>query len=476
MSSESVDVTTEHFTVRGVAHPSGGAEYRGIKYASADRFSPPRDHNLSGTVDASTYGPISHQVPGFLEQALGLDSSSMSEDCLSLNVYTPAGSDGKANLPVLFWIHGGAYTNGAGSLAWYHGANLASRGCVVVTINYRLGLLGFLGTTNCGVHDMISALRWTQRYISAFGGNPGNVTIFGESAGGSAVTALMASNEARQLFHKAWAMSPSIGQLRTAARAEEIFGMILEQSGCASIGELKELPVEKLVEVQNVLLTKESREFDWFAPTADGQLIESELLSASATCSVPFVVGTNRDENRLWAAFQPNADSVTDEQWKKHCVNVFGSKADVAKTVYEKMRHGDSPHFLMSAVNSDTAFRARAWSLIDARVRHNAPSWMYWFTWPTPAFGGILGSCHALDIPFAFDNLDAPGGDTFTGTDPARIPIAKRFADEIVDFARHGHPSWAQYDTAHRPTLRIDLTTELINDPEAEIRSLFTAG
>ena len=476
MSTGTTEVSTEHWTVRGLARTDGGAEFRGIRFARSDRFGPSQDIELSGTIEASEFGSISHQVPGFLEQALGLDSSSMSEDCLFLNVYRPGGATEGAKLPVLFWIHGGAYTNGAGSLDWYHGSNLAARGSVVVSINYRLGILGFLGETNCGVSDMISALRWTQRHIASFGGNPDNVTIFGESAGGSAVTALMASPAARGLFHKAWSMSPSIGQLRDAQRAREILGLIIDESGCASVDELRRLPVERLLEIQNALLARESSAFDWFAPTADGVTIDSGLLSSAANCPVPFVVGTNRDENRLWAAFQPNGDAVTDGQWHDHCRRTFGERADEAKATYENLRPGDSPHFLVSAVNSDTAFRARAWSLVDDRIASGTPTWMYWFTWPTPAFGGILGSCHALDIPFAFDNLGAPGGETFTGSDPSRAGIAERFADEIVAFATHGHPSWAQYETRTRPTLRIDTVTELLADPEQEIRTLFTVG
>lgn len=476
MSNAQAEARTDNAVIRGLVRDDGVREFRGIKYAQAERFSPPADIELTGEVDATAYGAISHQVPGFLELTLGLDSSSMSEDCLYLNVYAPSDAGPESKLPVLFWIHGGAYTNGAGSLDWYNGSRLAARGCVVVTINYRLGLLGFLGSTNCGVLDMISALRWTERHVSAFGGNPGNVTIFGESAGGSAVTALMASPEARRLFHKAWAMSPSIGQLRSASRAEEILAEILVQAGCDSVVDLGGMTVDRLLEVQNSLLTRESREFDWFAPTADGTIIEHGLLRAAAGCAVPFVVGTNRDENRLWAAFQPNQEAATDDKWFEHCRRVFGDRASDAKVTYEALRPGDSPHFLMSAVNSDTAFRARAWSLLDERVVAGTPSWMYWFTWSTPAFGGLLGSCHALDIPFAFDNLDAPGGETFTGTDPVRFDIAGRFADEIAGFATHGHPSWAQYEQQTRPTLQIDESMELLTDPEGEIRRLFTAG
>lgn len=474
MSKSTVVTELPGAAITGLVGPDGAREYRGIRYATAARGRPPVGVVPAGPVDATEFGPICPQVPGFLEQTLGLDASSMSEDCLSLNIFCPPGTDPDSKLPVLFWIHGGAYTNGAGSLAWYRGERLAARGAVVVTFNYRLGILGFVGDTNFGVQDMVSALTWVHSHIATFGGDPGNVTIFGESAGGSAVTTLMATEHAGTLFHKAWAMSPSIGQLRSAERAEEIVSELLAESGCKGVDEMLALPVERLLEIQASVLARPAREFDWFAPTADGVLVAKDLLGAAASCPVPFVIGTNRDENKLWAAFHPDAASATEEQWMRHLERTFGDRAPLARRVYESLRPGESPHFLMSAVNTDTAFRARAWSLVDDRCAAAMPTWMYWFTWASPAFGGILGSCHALDIPFAFDNLDAPGGEMFTGDDPARHGIARRFADEIADFAVHGHPSWAQYDRDLRHTLQIDTVTELRSDPESDIRELFT--
>jgi para-nitrobenzyl esterase len=189
----------------------------------------------------------------------------------------------------------------------------------------------------------------------------------------------------------------------------------------------------------------------------------------------PFVIGTNKDENKLWAAFNPSASTVTQQDWTQHATKIFQQNATRAQTVYAEHRPGESPHFLMSAVDTDVAFRARAWSLVDQRCRQANPTWMYWFTWATPAFGGLLGSCHALDIPFAFDNLDAPGGEMFTGNGAERIPLAKRFADEVVHFATHGHPSWQQYNLTSRPTLQLDAEVTLVQDPESAIRELFTA-
>ena len=475
MKEISSSLTIENATVVGIKRSDGGHEFRGLRYATASRFEDPIDEHLTTGVDATEYGPICHQVPGFLEQTVGLDASSMSDDCLFLNVYVPSGANSDSKLPVLFWIHGGAYTNGAGSLAWYHGSRLASRGCVVVTINYRLGIFGFLGDNNLGVKDMVSALRWTQRYISSFGGDSGNITIFGESAGGSAVVSLLATPAAKDLFHKAWAMSPSIGQLRTKQRAEQIQEIILNNSSCSTISELRQLAPEQLLEVQSKVLAQTSNDYDWFAPTDNTDFIPQPILPTAASSPKPFVIGTNRDENKLWAAFDPRAADVSESDWIKHLEKIFGARRDKAKSVYESRRPNESPHFLISAVNTDVGFRARAWDHVDARLQNKVPSWMYWFTWQTPAFGGILGSCHALDIPFAFDNLDAPGGEMLTGDQPERFSLATRFADEIAHFSTHSHPTWAQYEADSRNTLQLDNEMALVSDPEADIRHLFTA-
>ncbi len=465
-------VELSNASIHGVRNSDGSSEYLGLRYATAGRGEIPTDFQQQDEVEATIYGPICWQVPGFLEQTLGLDSSSMSEDCFKLNVFVPPGAHPDSQLPVLFWIHGGAYTNGAGSLAWYHGGRLASRQAIVVTINYRLGIFGFFGERNLGVHDMVSALRWTHRNIASFGGNPGNVTIFGESAGGSAVVALMACSSAQPYFHKAWSMSPSIGQLRTLDRSKEIQSEILTRLQLSDPNDIQTKTVEQLLQVQSEVLALPSQNFDWFAPTADDEFIHAPLLQKAATNNIPFVIGTNKDENKLWAAFDPQANTRTVDDWQEFVERMFPSCATDARQTYEDLRPGESPHFLMSAVHTDFAFRFRAWDLVDARITNSAPTWMYWFTWETPAFGGILGCCHALDIPFAFDNLHAPGGDMFTGTGTEREAIARRFADEIVHFAVHGHPSWSQYDLARRDTLVIDSTVDLVSDPEARIRVL----
>lgn len=458
----------------GIRHENGQSTFKGIRFAIAARWTAPKDVvSYPEDVDATHYGRMSPQIPGFLEQMLGTDSTDMSEDCLFLNVFRPKNVSEDSNLPVMFWIHGGAYTNGAGSVAWYDGTHIASRGCIVVTINYRLGAFGFAGTANYGVQDMLSALRWVQRNIASFGGNPSNVTIFGESAGGSAVVSLMATDAATTLFHKAWAMSPSIGQLRNLPRAMELQNQFLEILDVESLESASQLSVEKVLEAQTSAALLPSQGFDVFAPTAGGDHIATDLLSVAAACPIPFVVGTNRDENKLWSAFNQDAASDGQPEWKKFTETIFAERAAAARTTYENRRPGEAVRELISAVNTDISFRQPAQTLSENRIRCGSPTWMYWFTWASPAFGGILGSCHALDIPFAFDNLDAPGSDLLLGTDAARQQLATRFADELVQFATHGHPSWEQFNTESRPTYVLDIEISLVCDPESDIRQLF---
>jgi len=467
-------ITTPSGSLRGNSRPEGRCEFLGIRFAHADRLMPPRDITAwDGELDATKFGPICPQVPGMLEAMLGFDGSNMSEDCLNLNVFTHNAPTGDEKLPVLVWIHGGAYTNGAGSIPWYHGSALASRGAVIVSINYRLGAFGFLGTGNYGTLDMISALRWVQRNIAAFDGDVNNVTIFGESAGGSAVVSLMSSPEAKGLFHKVWAMSPSIGQLRTLPRAQELQTQFLELAEVSSIDEVRAMPLDDVLTAQAKQMALPALIFDFYTPTAGGSALPYDILSAAAQSPLPLVLGSNHDEDRLWSAMDPLQAEFDQHDWERVSGEVFGDRAADARSVYEKLRPTETPKQLISSVSTDTAFRQRAQRLAEQHASHSNPTWMYWFTWATPAFGGILGSCHALDVPFAFDNLNAPGTDMLTGDGAERAGIATRFANEIVQFARTSTPTWPAFDIETRQTLEICAEMNVLKDPESEIRALF---
>ena len=475
MQNQFHTIATDRGTLTGLILPHGSCEFLGIPFATADRLENPVDiSSWDDNYQATAYGPICPQTPGMLEMALNMDASQMKEECLNLNVFTPRTPAENMSLPVLVWIHGGAYTNGAGSVAWYHGESLASRDTVVVTINYRLGPLGFLGDGNYGILDMLSALRWVQRNISAFGGNQKNVTIFGESAGGSAVVSLLASPEIDGLAHKAWAMSPSIGQLRDKPRAIELEKQFVELAGVKTLADVKSMSVADILATQQTQMTSPTKAFDFYSPTAGGASLPTDILGAAARSAIPLVVGTNRDENKLWSAFDESLADADMSRWAEFTSETFGERAQEARVAYQALRPGDSARDLMSAVSTDTGFRQPAQRLCEARVGNSTPTWMYWFTWPTPAFGGVVGCCHALDIPFAFDNLDAVGVQMMTGEGVERAAIADRFASEIVAFAAHGHPSWSQFNVDDRPTLVIDIDTQLAHDPEPEIRVLYS--
>lgn len=474
MSSDStlVSAPAGHFTGIGDAR---GRRYLGIQFATARRFESPRDLEChEGTFDARSAGAMCPQLPGVLETMAGYDPSQASEDCLFLNVFTPPDATPESELPVLVWIHGGAYLNGAGSLAWYDGSSLAARGAVVVTINYRLGVLGFLGDRNLGTEDQISALRWVNRNIGSFGGNPRNVTIFGESAGGSAVLSLMSAPRAQKLFHRVWAMSPSIGQLRSLARAHEAFESYLALTGAHSLEDLATRDLTDLLAAQAQLLQQPSQGYDHFSPAAGGSELPDNMMDLIARAPLPLVMGTTRDEDRLFSAFNSSMTSATHEDWVRHTHEVFGENAAKAQQTYESYRGGE-PWEKISAVRTDVVFRQRVRRLAIERTQHSVPTWVYWFTWQSTAFDGRFGAAHAMDIPFAFSTLDEHGVTAFTGEHPSRQEVADTFGAELIRFATHSHPIWAAYNTTDHPTFVIDRESLLASNPEAEIHDLFAS-
>lgn len=406
-----------------------------------------------------------------LEQMLGTDMSRMSEDCLFLDVYAPEDA-APGSLPVLVWIHGGAYLNGSGSVQWYDGSRLAARNAVVVAINYRLGALGFLGEGNWGTLDQICALQWVQQNIAPFGGDASKVTIFGESAGGSAVISLMAAPEAHGLFHRVWAMSPSINQLRSMDAAMKWQDEFLKAAGVSSVEQVKTLSIDEILAAQSKVLTMQSVEYNMFSPTGGGLGLPSDVLGAAAANPLPLSIGTNRDENLLFLAFDQKFAAATTELWHELTDKEFGADAPRIRSAYEAARPGATPLQLIAAVQTDRGFRRPAQRLSEARAEQGSPTWMYWFTWASQAFGGILGSAHALDIPFAFDNLHMPGTAMLLGEGAELEELACRFADEIAAFSHKGEASWPSFDTEKRPTLRLDTTIELLHDPEPTLRVL----
>jgi para-nitrobenzyl esterase len=296
--------------------------FRGIPYAAPPvanrRWRPPQPPEPWRDVrDASTFGPIAPQLRGPLDAHLGTGDQPTAEDCLSVNVWTP-GTD-EARRPVMVWIHGGAFTTGAASTPWYDGARMASHGDVVlVSGNYRLGALGFsylddlgadfAGCGNLGLLDQLALLRWVQEHAERFGGDPGNVTVFGESAGGASIVALLAVAESAGLFHRAIVESASFTQLRDRGRAAQTArDFVAHLDGPPEA--LRNLPVDAILAAQRHLLADPLAWFTACSPVADGGLLPDsvdELLAAAARNPVPVLVGTNRDEMHLFSAFDPS--------------------------------------------------------------------------------------------------------------------------------------------------------------------------
>ncbi len=465
--------------VRGLVRPDGTGAFLGLRYARADRFAPAVPENpWDGERDASGHGPICPQAPGLLESTMGAALPPMDEDCLSLGVFVPPSvvADSATARPVLVWIHGGAYVNGSGSTPWYDGSSLARRGdVVVVSINYRLGVFGFFRDNNLGLLDQIEALRWVQKHIASFGGDPNNVTIFGESAGGSSVVALMASPLSAGLFHKVWSMSPSIGQYRNAERGDELADKFLQAAGVAHDDQLRAMTSDQLLAAQAALVAENGRAFDYFAPTWPGAGLPREIVSAAADHSARLVVGTTRDENRLFGAFSPDAASMDDAKMRSFFAGMLPDRVDEAVALYREHRPGESDAQLVMAAQTDEGFRQRAIRLAEKRARAGTPTHMYWFTWASPAFGGVLGSCHAIDIPFTFHNLDQPGVELFTGDGADRETVADQVAAQVLSFATDGTVAWSPYDLESRRTWRFDVECEEIADPEPRLRTLWSS-
>lgn len=472
--------------------------FKGVTYARAHRGVPPeqvlalsgrvtstiRDQTVAGGFDATEYRAQCPQNPGSLERLLGAGTLAMDEDCLHLNVFTPA-VDGRPR-PVLVWVHGGAFVNGTGAMAWYHGGRLATAGdAVVVTCNYRLGGFGFLGSDDLGLADQLTVLAWVQRNIEAYGGDPDRVTVFGESAGGTSVLCLKALTAGTGMAHRFWAMSPSITQIRGIERATEAATRFRALSPRDPAG----LTSEEFLAVQAQVEADRAEALTAFAPTAGGTLLPgpdpADTLSAIATDDRPLVIGTTRDEMLVFTAFDPVNGALTDDGLTEHLGRRYGDHGAALLDAYRRHRPGASPGALLSAVQTDETFRVTARRVAEAATPGSV--WSYWFCQASEAFDGLLGACHGLDIPYAFDNLERPGASMFTGAQPetlaAHQAVATEFSRRILDFAHTGTPDWEPYDTARRATLqiggRIDSApgrvSAVVEDPEPELRVLWDA-
>jgi para-nitrobenzyl esterase len=472
---------------------SGGvAAFLGVSYAAAPfgalRMRPPEPVTpWTGARSATEYGPTvpkGDYPPQY--QPLFPEVVIPGEDCLNLNVWTPDPS--ASGLPVLVWIHGGSFMNGSGSVGEYDGTAFARDGVVCVTLNYRMAAEGFLylgdDVANLGLLDQVAALRWVRDNIAAFGGDPARVTVAGESAGAMSVTTLLAMPMTEGLFAQAIAQSGAAAHTLTSEEGRMVGGYLADALGVAPTRDaIAEVPLDTLVRTASDLVVEVQTVPDpakWgqlalsllpFAPTVDGTVLPKAPLPAIAAGQgrdVPLLIGSNRDEARLFLV-APGAIDLVDEPTLVAGASAYGLTPE-GLAVYRANRPGASPGDILAAVVTDWFFGIPPLRVAEARA--GATTWVYRFDHPDAETNHGLGACHAVEIPFVFDTITRADLGPRLGDTPSQA-VADTMHGVWVSFITGGTPGWTPYTSEDRATaLLTDKITE-VNDPSGDERALW---
>lgn len=488
-------VETTSGKVRG-RNERGVAIFKGIPYAAPplgeNRFRPPQEvEPWSGTRDALAYGNLAIQA----DNAFNLPADLMaiwplggveetSEDCLTLNVWTSGTSDSKR--PVLFWCHGGGFFTGSGSSPWTDGAELCRLDdVVVVSFNHRLGALGYLhlediagsdfaGAGTAGVRDIVAALEWVRDNIARFGGDPGNVTIFGESGGGAKVSVLMALPSARGLFHKAIIQSGPALQMASREDGTKTARQFLAALGLGEkeAGRLRSVPTERILAAQSAVQASvrgasiADRRRLGFNPVIDGAFFPGGPFAPDApapSADVPLMIGSNKDEQSLFLGHLPWVTGATFDNLPAAMKPYLGERAGEVIARYRAAQPTLPADQIGLIIVGDLGVRMMSLQMAERKLAQKAADvFVYLFTWETPVLGGRLRSTHTLEIPFVFSTH---GTAELTGDDPARLPLGETMSRAWIAFARSGNPGWPAYNTTDRPTMVFDLPSRVAFDP-----------
>lgn len=478
-------VRTKQGDLRGV-RGDGFVVFRGVPYALAPegalRFAPPRPAPAwRGERAATEDGPIAPQNRSRLAHIMGDFSQAQGEDCLSLTIWRPESTPGPC--PVLVWIHGGAFTTGAGSLPWYAGDRFAQSGLVVVAMNYRLAALGFLALPgvsagNAGLLDQVAALRWVRDNIAAFGGDPQTVTVMGQSAGGGSIGALLAMPTAQGLFHRAIMQSAALQRVNPsvedAARAGRQFLDVLGVPHDRP-ERVRDVPVAEILAAQVELARLERRFADPvtpFRPVLDGQVVTTSPIAAAragAAASIDILIGTTREEMAAFYTINDGVKQADEAMLRREFDQVFGEAGPAHWAEYGRYRPGQRPAARLADLYSDRLFRIPSLELAEAQAAHRRPAYVFQFDWQSPAG---FESCHCLELPFVFDNFENwRGAPMLEGANPApTMRLAAVMQRAWAAFALRGDPNhddlpaWRPYGLADRTTMRFDTVVEPVGD------------
>ncbi|AOR30574.1 carboxylesterase [Streptomyces fodineus] len=489
-------LVTRHGAVRGTTGPDGTACFKNIPYAAAPtgplRFAPPRPPAAwDGIRDADAHGPTAPKAPYLPPMDRLIPEVDIpGEDFLNLNVWTP---DPAGRLPVMVWLHGGAFSNGSGSVPGYDGTAFARDGVVLVTLNYRLGAHGFLylgpedtAPANLGLLDQIAALEWVRDTIASFGGDPDRVTVFGQSAGAMSIGALLAMPAAKGLFHRAVLQSGAAHHVLSPGSAARVGSRLAALLGVPPTrADLAAVAPQRLLAAQQRLRAEISARPDpalWgeaalnlmpFEPVVDGGTLPHppiEAIADGTAADVEVLVGCTRDEFRLFTVPTGLAQLVTDDLLDSTAA-AYGLPPQ-GVLAYRAAFPGATAGDLFAEIATDWFYRLPALRLAEARAGRGARAFVYEFAWQSPALGGGLGACHAADVPFVFDNLADPGFAALLGDTPPQH-IADSMHAAWVAFATTGDPGWPAYREPERTVRLFGATPTLARAPREHLRALW---
>ncbi|MFB7086836.1 carboxylesterase/lipase family protein [Streptomyces sp. NPDC056296] len=483
-------VRTAAGSVRGRAE-DGLTVFRGIPFAEPPvgeaRFTAPRPARpWSGIREAYAFGPPSPQDAGVAGPPAAHPEG---DDWLTVNIWTPE-PDPAARRPVMVWIYGGAYKFGHSGSPGYDARRIAADGdLVVVTFNYRVGMEGFAhiegAPANRGLLDQVAALEWVRDNITAFGGDPDLVTIFGESAGAGSVASLLAMPRAAGLFHRAIAQSVP-GTFFSDELARDVGTVLAAELGLRpTVADLAAVDPAELVKAGQTLAPRMPQYVDrWgqaaptvtpYSPVVDGDVLPVtpwQALASGASRDVDLVVGHNRDENRLFTAMAGKLGQITDERASK-ALRLYAPGGEAA---YRAAYPDASANDLYERVQTDWLFAMPSLHLAEAHLAGGGRAFVYELTWQAPANDGVLGACHALDVPLLFGTFQADLGLLlFSGTEPSpeALALSSRFRSSWTAFARTGDPGWPAYDTERRLVQVLDAEPAVAPYPEEASRRLW---